>query len=326
MPKLVLASTTQIEAIYRESHALWGAGLHLRDYTALWNEISNLPWAARHARFHAWQADDGQVLSSMKLYRPLIRVAGETARASVLGAIFTPLARRRNGHASQMVRHVIQCCRQRGDRLCLLFSDIGPAFYTELGFHALPAQEHWGRIPRNREAARPSLTMQPLSESEIGSVRQAHNDSCSRRPLALVRDEEHWEFLLARTAGFFRRLRDRMIGSRFSVVKRDGRFAGYLITVEGRGEWNLREVGAVGGDPETMVAILDLGAQRARGEGLRRFYGWLPPELPHRLENWEIRSQSRRRALPMVLPLSGSIRPELLQDPETAFIPYQDQF
>jgi predicted N-acetyltransferase YhbS len=326
MPKLVLASSKQIENIYRESHALWGAGLHLRDYTELWNEISNLPWAMRHARFMVWQDDDGQVLSSMKLYRPLIRIGGKTARASVLGAIFTPLARRRSGHASRMLQHAIRCCEKRGDRLCLLFSDIGPAFYADLGFQTLPAEEHWGRIPRTRDVSSAGWTLQPLSEPRIDSVRQAHHDSCLRRPLALIRDAEHWEFLLARTAGFFRRLRDRMIGTRISVAKQNGKFAGYLITVEGRGEWNLREVGAVDGDPDTMATILEIGARKARGEGLRRFYGWLPPELPSRLRNWDIRSQPRSRALPMLLPLSGSVRPELLQDPETAYIPYQDQF
>jgi hypothetical protein len=141
-----------------------------------------------------------------------------------------------------------------------------------------------------------------------------------------MRDEEHWEFLLARTSGFFRRLRDTKVRSRFTVVTRDGEFAGYLIAVEGRGEWNVREIGAVGGEPETMAAVLAVGARAAQRAGLRRFYSWLPPELPHRLTNWNVQNQRRRRALPMVLPLDGSIRTDVLQDPETAFIPYQDQF
>jgi predicted N-acetyltransferase YhbS len=326
MQRLALADQAQVESIYRESHALWGAGLTFRDYREMWDEISRTPWAVRNAAFHVWRDDDGPVLSSLKLYRPLVRIGGTNARCSVLGAIFTPVARRGKGHASAMLRAVIRESRRRGDRLCLLFSDIGRPFYRALGFRSLPAEEHWGNLPPRGGCAAPGWRVRALRTEDLPLVRQAHEASSLRRPLALVRDATHWDFLLARSDSFFRRLRDFRVRPRFLAAIRGERVCGYLISVEGQGEWNLREVGSIDGDPATLAAIFRTGARRARGRGLRRFYGWLPPELVPQLDDWSLHAQHRRRALPMVRLLDPTIDLDRLRDPQTAFVPYQDQF
>ena len=80
------------------------------------------------------------------------------------------------------------------------------------------------------------------------------------RPIAFVRDEAHWEFLRVRSEAYFLRVSDRQIRQRVHVATSDGRFVGYLVTVEGRGEWNVREVGALDSDPGTMARILRAGA------------------------------------------------------------------
>lgn len=326
MPRLVQATDDQVCSLYRESHALWGTGLTLTAYGRLWEEIRRLPWAARNARFLVWLDEGGGVLSSLKLYRPLVRVGGRTSRASVLGAVFTPRALRGRGHAATMLRSVVEQARRRGDPIVLLFSDIGSTFYERFGFRALPAQDHWGRIPRRAEALPPGHELRDARETDLPDVRRAHHEGCLRRPLAVIRDEAHWEFLLARTSGFFFHLKDPRLRPRFRVVARRGRFLGYVCAVEGRGVWSVREVGAVQGDPDAMAEVFRAGAWAARAEGQHRFFGWLPPELPPRLAGWRIEVQSRRRALPMVLTLNRSLDLAPLMDPQRAFLPYQDQF
>ncbi len=59
---------------------------------------------------------------------------------------------------------------------------------------------------------------------------------------------------------------------------------------------------------------------------MRRFYAWLPHELLEHLSDWEIRSSSRRGAVPMLLSLDGMAEIPSLQVPGAAYIPYQDQF
>jgi predicted N-acetyltransferase YhbS len=326
MSRLALADRKQIRAIYAESHRLWGAGLSLRDYTELWYELNEVPWAKRHARFVVWLDDRGHVLSSLKIYRPRVRVGGRATRCSVLGAVFTPRARRGQGHATRMLETVIDRGRRSGERLAMLFSDIGTGYYESLGFVALPADEHWGPIPRRPGEVPGDWGVRASRPEDLAEIRDAHHASCLRRPLALLRDEDHWEFLLRRTTGFFKRLRDPAVHAHCRVVTRREQFLGYLITVEGRGDWSVREFGAVGGDPQTTASVLRAGAAHALRAGLRRFHGWIPPEIQIRLADWELKSQKRPRAIPMVLVRDSSIVPDRLADPERAFLPYLDQF
>lgn len=318
---MAIGDDAQLRAIYRESYALWGAGLTERDYVELWMEIRETPWAREHATFYVWLDDRGQLLSSLKLYRPLARIAGRTERLTVVGAIFTPRQLRRNGHATDLVRALLA---GHGERWSMLFSDIGAGYYRRLGFRELTAEEHWGNLPRGTAHAPDAPGLRELTDDDLHDAMRAHEATYGQQPLTIVRDLEHWRFLLTRTASYFRRLGDPSVRPRASVAERDGQFLGYLLAVEGRGEWNVREVAAVDGRPETLAAILRAAAVPARAAALKRFYGWFPPGLPAALPDWSIRATPRRRAQPMLRPPVGSPPP-----PEpllSSHVPYQDQF
>lgn len=326
MPRLAIAREEQIDRIYRESHALWGAGLAWSHYRDLWRELSATPWGSRHARFWVWLGDDREVLSSAKVYRPLLRLAGETSRVTVISAIFTPPGLRGRGHATRLMRALIDRAARRDEANVLLFSDIGTMYYASLGFLALPAEEQAGPLPR---LARPPAgwSLEPLRDEDRAAIARAHLDYCSRRPIAIVRDPAHWRFLWVRSSSFFERLGDSRLRPCWQVARCERRFAGYLLTVVGDGEWHVREVGAVDGDPETMATVLRLGAREAQARGLARFYGWLPPEVLGLLPDWSIDRRPRRNALPMILPLRESARAlTALTTPDGAYLHFQDQF
>ena len=325
MSRLRIAHDEQIDEIYRESHALWGSGLELEDYRGLWQDLRRTAWGGEHAIFCVWLDEADHVLSSLKVYRPQLRWLDEIGRITVIGAVFTPSAHRGRGHARAMVRTVIRQAREREDRVVLLFSDIGTAYYEAFGFRPLPAREDWGPLPR--DASPPAdWSLGPLEAATLEQVRGAHLDYCMGRPFAMIRDDEHWRFLQVRSASFFERLADSSLRLRQQVARRSGRFEGYLVTIEGRGEWNVREVGAVGGDPNTMASILRVGAAQARRRGLRGFYGWLPPEVRPLLRDWRIHTRGRQRAVPMILPLDPAADLSGLASPDAAYLPFQDQF
>jgi predicted N-acetyltransferase YhbS len=324
--RLELARDEQIDEVYRESHRLWGAGLSYEDYRGLWSELSASPWARSWIRFHVWTDGAGQILSSMKVYRPCVRVHERPARVALFGALFTPAARRGLGHGAAMVRAALEQARARGDAAALLYSDIGTAYYGRLGFRPLPADEHWGRLPPASGGPVPEWSLRPMREADLATVAAAYAASSARRPLATLRDPDHWAFLRQRADGFFARLHDGDLLQCHRIATRAGSDAGYLITVEGRGEWNVREVGALDGEARTIAAILRRGASAARKRGLRRFYGWLPPEVVPLLADWGLRARGRRRAVPMILPLDDRTDTAALVAAPEFHLTFQDQF
>lgn len=325
MPRLALASSDQIDALYRESHALWGAGLTLRDYREVWSEMADIPWARAHLRYLVWIDDDENLLSSLKLYRPRARLLGRHGRVTGIGAVFTPRRRRKRGHASEMIRRVLAEARQRGDLAALLFSDVGTGFYGALGFSALPAQEAWGEI-RRPPPPPAGWSLRPLEPAHFEDVLRVHAEGARTRRFAIIRDAEYWQFLLERSRRFFARLDGSDLSLRFQVALRDGVFAGHLVTVDSGDVWIVREVEACGEDPAAVAAILSLGAGQARSRGLRRLYAWLPRELAAALRGFRVQFGPRTRAIPMIQRLDGGPARQVLGEPGTVFIPYLDQF
>lgn len=326
VPSLRPATDAEIGSLLRESHALWGAGLTLAHYRSMWFELMNTPWGRKWFRFLVWADDDGTVLSSFKLYRPLVRTSGRDGRASVVGAVFTPRSCRGMGHAAAMLRAAIDEARVRGDALALLFSDIGIRYYAALGFLALPAEDLVGSLDGRAVPAPPGWRLESMEAAHLEEVSRAHDDGRHGRTIAILRDGEHWSFLLTRAASFFLRLDGSDLTRRYRVAMRDGRVEGYLITVEGSGTWLVREVGVLGADRDRAAAILRLGGEQARAAGLRKVRSWMPRELADCVPEWHLRREKRRRAIPMVLPLAAPIDLASLEDPSAAFFPYLDQF
>jgi predicted N-acetyltransferase YhbS len=322
---LRVAAPDEIEAVYRESHALWGAGLSFSDYVQFWADVRATGWARDHYQHLVWVDGRGSVLSSLKLYRPEVCLRGRRVRAAGIGAVFTPVRHRRKGHAAAMLRGVLKDARARGDSFGILFTDIGTEYYARLGFRELVSTESWGRLPaRGRGTA--GLTLRPMATQDLGEVRQAHDAWCAPRPLAFRRDQDQWAYLLVRAASFYRRYDGSDLAQRYRVALRDGRFCGYLVAVEGVGQWVVREAGAVDGDLDLMAEILRAGAAEARAAGLQQVYGWLAPGLGERLREWRLRQEPRKQAIPMVIPLEDAVSWEAFGRGDDAFLPFLDQF
>lgn len=325
MPTLSVARREQFEEVYRQSHALWGAGLTVTDYKGMWDDLQATTWGRRYFRFLVWHDEQGRVLSSLKLYRPRVRVFGREHRACAIGAVFTPSSHRRKGHAAAMLARVIEEARDTGDSPALLFSDIGTPYYEALGFQSLPAEEAVGTLSRGGARPPEGWSLRPMRADDLDRVVAVHDAWCAKRTLAVIRDRSHWEFLIERARSYFARFDGSPLDRRYRIATRDGRFAGYVISVEGDGDWELREAGAEEGDPEALACILRTAAADARAAGCRRVYGWLPREWAPLVPEWKLRFEPRLRAIPMILRLDGG-NAERFSHPEDAFFPYLDQF
>lgn len=326
MAHLVTPSPAQVRAILHESHTLWGAGLSRTDYATMWDELAQSAWGRRCFSWRAWVDDDGDVLSSLKLYRPTVRIDGATRRACALGAVFTPREHRRRGHAAAMIRAVLHEAEGREDAPGFLFTDIGTDYYAALGFTALPCEDVLGGIPPSGGGEAGGVRFRTIESRDIEEVSRTHARFCAGRPFAVVRDREHWEFLLLRAETFFRRLDGSGLDGRFVVAEDRGAPVGYLVGVLGAGEWNLREAGAFDDDPRTLRHILVAAAADARAAGATTVWGWLPRTWLALVPEWRLRPQPRPRAIPMLRPRRGETLPAALATVDGAFIPYLDQF
>jgi len=326
VPRFVIPTLEQVRTVLAESHALWGAGLSVPDYIGMWEEMADSRWARSWYSWRALVDDHSRVLASLKLYRPALRVGESTGRAAAIGAVFTPRELRRRGHAATLIRAALEQAARRGDMSALLFTDIGTEYYRAFGFAPLPCEDAVGSIAGAAARAPRGVTLRSMTLDDVDLVSRAQQASCGRRPLAILRDRDHWEFLLLRAATFFRRLDGSGLERRFMIAMEGSRPIGYLVAVSGPGEWNLREADAFDGDPATLARVLHAGAAEANALAATTVWGWIPREIWPQLSAWRLRSQPRQRAIPMLLSLNGRELPERLDTVAGAFIPYLDQF
>jgi len=292
----------------------------------MWDELAQSPWGRHRFAWRAWVDDDGEVLSSLKLYRPTMRIDGASVRACALGAVFTPRHHRRRGHAAALIGTVLREAEEREDGPGFLFTDIGTEYYEALGFEALPCEDVLGTIPSVGGAEDREVSFRTIEPRDLDAVARAHERFLDGRPIAILRDREHWEFLLLRAETFFRRLDGSGLEGRFVIAASRGKELGYLVGVLGAGEWNLREAGAFDDDPRTLRRILAAAAADAREAGATTVWGWLPRSWIPLVPEWRLRPQPRPRAIPMLRPRAGRSLPEAIFTTDGAFLPYLDQF
>jgi len=326
-PRLQTADDDQIQGLLRQSHVVWGWGMSLEDYLELWRRVRATPFARRRAAFLAWVAPDGTVLSSLKRYRVPARIDGEYATASFLAAVFTPPRFRRRGHAGALITAVLERARDEGDRVAVLFSDVGTEFYGRLGFHALPATEFRAKLGRAVRSGSPGILLEPMTAADLDDVRRAHDASIPAGcRLWVERDAEIWGHLRHRSHSFFELLGRADARMRCRVARRGGRFFGYVIGVEVPGAWEVREVGAADGTAAGCTETLQAAAAEAWNRRSRVARGWLDPDLVDALPGWRAVHGPRARAVAMVAMLDPGLDPAMLTAAGAVQLGPLDQF
>lgn len=315
-----------MRAVLKESHALWGAGLSLAAYVDMWEELAESSWARSCYAWRAWVDGDGRVLSSLKLYRPQLRLGESVFRSRAIGAVFTPRLLRGRGYAADLIRAVLAEEPGADAEPAFLFTDIGVGYYAGFGFAALPCEDAVGTLAAPPAQPKHRVRLRTMTQADLDRVGEAHARFCDGRPIAIIRDRAHWEFLLLRAEAFFRRVDGSGLERRFMIAEEGGAPAGYLVAVLGPGEWNLREAAAFDGSDATLARILAAGAEDAYLTGARTVWGWIPRSWWPLVPSWRLRLQPRLRAIPMIRPPESLTMPDALDIAEGAFISYLDQF
>jgi GNAT superfamily N-acetyltransferase len=158
------ATPAQVAQVLAHTHALWGGDQPLDAYRARTNALLDTPWGRANYRFVVGLDAKGAVLTACKRYHLALTVNGAPVATVGFGAVFTPEAHRGHGHAAELLRVVMAHEQTRGTRLALLYTDIGPGYYEQLGFQPVAcevaeAPAAPGAVPFEPLGDRPALSL-----------------------------------------------------------------------------------------------------------------------------------------------------------------------
>lgn len=129
-----------LDDILRETHEIWADRLEPAAYRKFWLAQRRTPWGRDHLHRLALVEGD-TVVASAKIYEFSAVVDGQAVGVCGLGAVFTQTAHRGSGAARELIEQVLARAVDRGQRLALLFSEIGIDYYARIGFTPVPTHD-----------------------------------------------------------------------------------------------------------------------------------------------------------------------------------------
>ncbi|MBA3993729.1 MAG: hypothetical protein C0469_09400 [Cyanobacteria bacterium DS2.3.42] len=144
--KLESAEWQALLPVFSETFKIWSPGLSRRDYLEYQFKQANHPWARRNLR-HLTLVSSGKIVSSLKFSTIELQVRAETYKIGGIGAVYTQLACRSKGYASELMEETIELAKDEEFQGLLLFSDIDCGFYTRFGFEEIGAADLLIHLP-----------------------------------------------------------------------------------------------------------------------------------------------------------------------------------
>ncbi len=277
MELIELADSSLLEQVLDDTYGLWGDGLSRKAY-GLWNLAQmKTRWGKENlARVGLVEGD--RVMVSAKRYLFDAVIAGHPTRVLGIGAVFTPESRRGQGLAPRLVEAMIADGKARGCTVALLFSEIGAAYYTRLGFTAVPRQMVTIDVPHTRRGAPATMVRaaDPLDFPEIAAVSMTYAMKAS---FALNRTPDLIEFGIMR-----RRLRAGLgpAGLRqveIYVAEEGYRAAAFIVVSRGPEGVVLEDCGDRDPSGARIGALLEAYVERDPSQADRTLRAWLPDGL-----------------------------------------------
>jgi GNAT superfamily N-acetyltransferase len=304
------ATPDEMATVLRASHTVWGEGMSPDAYLAYNRTMKESRWGRERYRFILGIAAGDAIVAALELYSLEGELHGRSVRIAGVGALFTLPEHRGRGFAAALVETVLGRARRDRFGLALLLSDIDGAYYTRLGFSALPAGEAscvtalpapWPGEPAWVSEADPLRGVPGLrfcGPAEVEALGRLHEADESAAVLRLTRDRRSWEQLFLKTdAG--RRLRGEG-ETVFWIIDDHAGPAAYAVVRDRPGALRWLEHGARPGGERRLDDLFWAAIARARRRGLARLEGWSLPSGAAGKTLYPIARRARRRPLPMV--------------------------
>jgi GNAT superfamily N-acetyltransferase len=303
---LLQATGALLEQILDETHPLWGEGLDRDAYGRYNLAQQSTTWGTAHLRRVAL-TDGARLLATAKRYDLRVRLDGRELGLMGIGAVYTPARLRGRGHATELIRQMLQSAADEGLGLAALFSEIDPRYYERLGFLRLPInQVALGARAVTRPGA-PAIPMRSGTFADLPAIAGMN-----------AMQSEHARFALTRSADYARQAitKKRLLAAcgrpghrqvEFFVVEEGGGAAAYIVLLQAGDFWMVTECGDRDPSGARVGAMLLALLAREAGREIR-LRAWLPPAfLPPQLE---ILARETPPITMMLRPLGRQTRPD----------------
>jgi len=237
--RMVRAEGPLFERILEETFPLWHDGLSRDRYGAYNVAQMRTTWGARHLDRVAL-VDGNRVLASAKRYRLALQVDNEAVPIIGIGAVFTPPAERRRGHAAALIERIVDDAAREGIWAAMLFSEIGPRYYERLGFVSLPMLDADLTVSQGRGA--PAMLVRAVEPDDHPHLLELHQTLAARYRLSLRWHPDWLAYSLAkkRMLAAFSPASGRLVEA--FVAEEGGRAVAWvLLQVSGRDRAGYRE-------------------------------------------------------------------------------------
>lgn len=256
------ASPDELIAAHRNVFDIWSKGLSLEEHVRY-----RLNSPKHHVA--AWYVGcvDGRVVVSLGAYPLRFRIRGEEVPGIAIGSVYTLAEFRRRGFARQLLAWVEDQSRKKGAVISLLYSDIRPDYYANMGYILCPSFEGW-RDPRG--ISPPDAMTHGLVEitaaSHIDEIASLYSCYHGAAPLSIARDTPYWNALLQRFED------DRF----FALTGERGDWEGYARLGRKDSSWRITDYALANQSSALEEQLYAAAVALAAQNGGRRFGGWLP--------------------------------------------------
>jgi len=292
-----------LQQILDESYEIWADELTPRAYAQYNLAQLRTPWGRHNLCRYALLDADGHVLTSAKRYGLHVRLDGREMAAVGIGAVYTPRAQRRGGHAAAIVNALVNDAAAAGAELAVLFSEIGTGYYERLGFVAVPRHELLLSVAEKPGA--PMTLVRCGEERDIPAV-AAIADAMSRpHRFAVGQNEDYIRYSLSRKRLLSGLLTPGALTVEFFIVEEGAGAVAFAILTVTPDDVILEMCGDRDPGGARLGALLQVLRARTpaeKAQGITCFLapGWLPPQI-------EIESSGAVREVMMVKPLKEGV-------------------
>lgn len=282
------ASAEEQAAAFRNFHDVWGKEFGVEEHVR--RRIASPKY--KNAQWYVGCLGR-RVVTGCGCYAFQFCIDGKVEEACAFGEVHTLAEFRGRGFAPQLIAHVEDRQRDAGKSLSVLYSDIAPSYYEQLGYLLCSSSQGWTE-PQAK---------QDLSRERVGAKLVRCDPAAERAALARLYEQFHapYPLWINRTSANWQYLIERYAENQFYfLTTHDGARIGYVCIGVTEEQWKIRDFALVDHEEATERSLVAAILAAAGERKVKRVGGWMAATACH---GEFFRLSERSREITMIKPL-----------------------